>query len=164
MAQPEGPVTADVNRAIDTHADMVRRICFLHLKQKADVEDVFQDVFLKYLQRQEPFDSAEHEKAWLARVAINSCRDLQKSFWYSRIGPLDENIAAEIPEESHELLAAVLKLPANERTAVYLFYYEGYTVPEIAALMRHKPNTIYSWLHRARKRLGKHLGGVADEQ
>ena len=71
------------------------------------------------------------------------------------MGPLDENIAAETPEDSHELLAAVLKLPANERTAIYLFYYEGYAVPEIAALMRHKPNTIYSWLHRARKRLGQ---------
>mgnify|MGYP002354987410 CR=1 FL=1 len=59
MAQPVGPIEADVNRALDLYADMVRRICFLHLKQQADVEDVFQDVFLKYMQRQEPFDSGE---------------------------------------------------------------------------------------------------------
>jgi RNA polymerase sigma-70 factor (ECF subfamily) len=164
MAQPAGPIEADVNRVLDLHADMVRRICYLHLKQRADVEDVFQDVFLKYMQRQEPFDSTEHEKAWLIRVAVNSCKDLQKSFWFSRMGPLDENMADEIPVESHELMDAVLKLPASERTAIYLFYYEGYSVPEIAGMLRQKPNTIYSHLHRARHRLGKHLGGVADEK
>lgn len=164
MAQPVGPIEADVNRALDLYADMVRRICFLHLKQQADVEDVFQDVFLKYMQRQEPFDSGEHEKAWLLRVTINSCKDVQKSFWLSRMGPLDENLASQIPVESHELLDAVLRLPQSERTVIYLFYYEGYSAPEIAAMLRQKPNTIYSHLHRARQRLGKHLGGVADEK
>ncbi|MDW7657165.1 MAG: sigma-70 family RNA polymerase sigma factor [Bacillota bacterium] len=164
MAQSVGPIEADINRVLDLYADMVRRICYLHLKQRADVEDVFQDVFLKYMQRQEPFDNEEHEKAWLIRVAVNSCKDLRKSFWHSRMGPLDENLAAQIPVESHELLDAVLKLPTSERTAIYLFYYEGYSVPEIAKMLRQKPNTIYSHLHRARHRLGEHLGGVADEK
>ena len=65
----------DLSRVMEAYADMVRRICFLHLKNKYDTEDVFQNVYLKYLLYDKPFESREHEKAWFARVAINACTD-----------------------------------------------------------------------------------------
>ena len=71
---------AEVNHAVDTYADMVRRVCFYHLKNQADTEDVFQEVFLKYMLHDEPFKNKEHEKAWLLRVAINACKDYLKNF------------------------------------------------------------------------------------
>ena len=72
---------AAANRALDLYADTVRRICFIHLKNHADVDDVFQEVFLKYLLHDSPFESDAHEKAWLIRVAINACKDVLKSFF-----------------------------------------------------------------------------------
>ncbi len=68
-----------VSAAIEKHADMVRRICFLYLGNSADVEDVFQEVFLKFFLRFDSFESEEHQKAWLCRVAFNQCKDLSKT-------------------------------------------------------------------------------------
>ncbi|HEY5466691.1 MAG TPA: sigma-70 family RNA polymerase sigma factor [Clostridia bacterium] len=164
MADNPGQYGRDVSAALDKYADTVRRICFLHLRQRADVEDVFQEVFLQYLQRKEAFESEEHEKAWLLRVAINRCKDLVKSFWHNRVDPLDDEMMAMVPSESHEILDAVLRLPPSERNAVYLFYYEGYSVTEIARVQNQKANTVYSHLHRARKRLYRQLGGLEHEE
>jgi RNA polymerase sigma factor (sigma-70 family) len=163
MAEASGPGQQDVLAALEKHANMVRRICFLYLKHREDVEDVFQDVFLQYMQRQMHFESGDHEKAWLIRVAINSCKDLRRSFWHSRVVPLEEDMAAQTAPEDHEMLEAILKLPPRERTAIYLFYYEGYSAEEIAAIEQQKLNTIYSHLHRARARLGKMIEGTDDE-
>lgn len=164
MADNPGQYGRDVYAALDKYADTVRRICFLHLRQRADVEDVFQEVFLQYLQRKEDFESEEHEKAWILRVAINRCKDLVKSFWHNRIDPLDDEMMARVPSENHEILDAVLRLPPSERNAIYLFYYEGYSVTEIARVQNQKANTVYSHLHRARKRLHRQLGGLEHEE
>lgn len=66
----------EINRAVDEYADMVRRLCMLHLKNYADTEDIFQTVFLKYALSSIEFENKEHEKAWLIRVTINACKDL----------------------------------------------------------------------------------------
>ena len=58
---------------MDAYADMVRRICFMHLKNEQDTEDVFQNVYMKYMLYDGSFQSIEHEKAWFARVTINAC-------------------------------------------------------------------------------------------
>ena len=81
---------ADAGRAIQRYADTVRRICMVHLKNEADTEDIFQAVFLKYVLHTAPFASEEHEKAWLIRVTINTCRDLLKDFFRARTVPLEE--------------------------------------------------------------------------
>ena len=79
----------EANRAIERYADTVRRICMIHLKNHADTEDIFQNVFLKYVLSTAVFESEEHEKAWFIRVTINACRDLLKSFFRSRTVSLD---------------------------------------------------------------------------
>ncbi len=150
--------------AIDRHADMVRRLCLIHLKNQADSEDVFQMVFMKYALSSVVFENEEHEKAWFLRVTINACRDLLRSFFRSRTVPLEELI--ELPDEtsgdSREVLRAVLELPDKYREVVYLHYFEGYTAPEIAGLMRKNVNTVYSLLARAKKLLRGRLGGDED--
>lgn len=71
----------EVSRAIDLYSDSIRRVCMIYLKNHADTEDIFQTVFLKYALDTTIFDSPDHEKAWLLRVTINSCKDLCKSFF-----------------------------------------------------------------------------------
>ena len=125
-------------RAIERYGDMVRRLCLVHLKNPADTEDIFQNVFLKYVLSPVVFESPEHEKAWLIRVTINACRDLVKSFFRSRTVPLEELLdqPAPLSEEHREVLEAVLALPQKYRDAVYLHYYEGYTAAEIGAILK----------------------------
>lgn len=151
-------------RAIGQYGDMVRRLCLVHLKNPADTEDIFQNVFLKYVLSPVVFESPEHEKAWLIRVTINACRDLVKSFFRSRTVPLEELLDQPAPllEEHREVLEAVLALPPKYRDAVYLHYYEGYTAAEIGKLLGKNTNTVYTLLNRAREQLRETLGGDRD--
>ena len=151
-------------RAIERYGDMVRRLCLVHLKNPADTEDIFQNVFLKYVLSPVVFESPEHEKAWLIRVTMNACKDLMKSFFRSRTVPLEELLdqPAPLSEEHREVLEAVLDLPQKYRDAVYLHYYEGYTAAEIGKLLGKNTNTVYTLLTRAREQLRKTLGGDRD--
>jgi RNA polymerase sigma-70 factor (ECF subfamily) len=148
---------------LQKHSDMVRRICFMYLRNQSDVEDAFQDVFLKLLQNKIIFENEEHEKAWLCRVTINKCKDMCKSFWRNKVCSIED---MELPFEDKvesEVMRSVLSLPPKYKDVIYLFYYEEYTVPEIAELLDQKDNTVYSNLHRARKLLKKKLGGTDFE-
>lgn len=152
---------ADLTNTIENYSDMLRKICFMHLKNYSDVEDVFQEVFLKYMQSDINFESEEHKKSWLIRVAINSCKDLLKNFFRRNVVSMD-HISMEpvlLKERDLDVLNAVAKLPTKFKNVVYLFYYEEYTVPEIADILNKKENTIYTWLGRARNRLKEDLGG-----
>ena len=154
----------DANRAIRLYADTVRRICMIHLKNYSDTEDIFQTVFLKYVLHSEPFESEEHEKAWIIRVTVNACKDLLKNVFRSRTVPLDTLIETPQAQELRhsELLEAVLSLPSKYKDVVYLYYYEGYSAQEISRILKKNVNTVYTLLTRARKILKKELEGVTD--
>lgn len=150
----------EAGRAIEKYADMVRRICMIHLKNHADTEDIFQTVFLKYVMDDTVFANEEHEKAWLIRVTVNACKDLIRNFFRSRTQPLDElQACSHIPEEHIEVLQAVLSLPEKYRDPIYLHYYEGYTAAEIGQILKKNVNTVYTLLGRARNQLRDRLGG-----
>lgn len=153
-----------VVRAVEHYSDMIRRICFLHLKNRSDTEDIFQTVFLKYILYSGTFESDEHEKAWVIRVTINACKDLLKSFGRSNFVSLDllseeADPKALASEEHREVLQAVLDLPKKYKDVIYLVYCEGYSAVEVAKLLCKKENTIYSLLSRGRKMLKDALGG-----
>lgn len=153
--------TEDVNRVMEAYADMVRRICVVHLKNKYDTEDVFQNVFMKYLLYEGSFESSEHEKAWFVRVTINACTDwlraLSRRKWVSLDVLAEESTVLDNP--SKEILEMVLKLPEKYRDVIYLFYYEEYSAVEIAKILGKKENTVYTWLSRAKDILREKLGG-----
>lgn len=157
---------AQVERAIAKYGDMVARICVLYLKDHADSEDIFQTVFLRYFQKAPPFDSDEHEKAWLLRVAINGCKDVLKSPWRQRI--TSDEVLAELPapvrEEQGELLEVVLSLPKKYKEVLYLHYYEDYPAQEIALILKKNINTVYTLLSRGRELLKQQIGGESGEK
>lgn len=153
----------EVNRAVEQYADTMRRICLVHLKNYADTEDIFQTVFVKYLLHTAPFASPEHERAWIIRVTINACKDLLRSVFRRRTLSLEEVAEQPAPADEHRaVLQAVQALPAAYRDVVYLHYYEGYTVPEIAGILGKNVNTVYTRLTRARGLLRRTLGGDDD--
>ena len=138
----------------------VYRVCFAYMKNAADTEDAVQDAFFQLIRTGAAFENGEHEKAWLIRTAANICKNALRSRWRRR-----ENI------ESHEnlstgggiaydgVLGAVLALPDRYKTAVYLYYYEGYTTVEIAKMLQKPQSTIRNHLHEARNILRTKLGG-----
>lgn len=155
----------DAERVVGLYSDMVKRVCFLHLKNHADTEDIFQNVFMKYILSSKTFQSLEHEKAWFLRVSINECKNLIKSFYRSKTVGLEEWDAqsTSYSDDTNEVLTAVLALPQKYKIAVYLFYYEGYTAVEISKMLHKNVNTIYTLLSRARTLLKETLGGELFE-
>ena len=127
----------------------------VHLKNYADTEDIFQTVFLKYVLSSVSFENEEHEKAWFIRVTINACKDLLKSFFRTRTISIDEIVEqpTALQPDNREVLEAVLSLPAKYKDVVYLYYYEGYSVPQISRILRKNVNTVYTLLTRSKKLL-----------
>ena len=137
------------NRQVDT----VYRICFSFMKTRTDTEDMVQETFLRLMSSGTVFQSEKHEKAWLIVTASNVCKDALRRVWrkHTSIEELPE-IAQEGPEWN-PVLEAILALPTDQKTAVYMYYYEGYSVKEIARILDEKENTIKSNLSRGRKKL-----------
>ena len=151
----------EANRAIETYADTVRRLCMIHLKNSSDTEDIFQNVFLKYILSSTVFENEEHEKAWIIRVTINECKDLLKNFFRSHVVSIDEilGLCAEDTSETGEVLEAVLSLPAKYRDVIYLYFYEEYSAVEIGKILSKNVNSVYTLLSRAKGLLRDKLGG-----
>lgn len=139
---------------INIYADTILRISYMYLRQTHDAEDICQTVFLKLLTRDIHFENLTHEKAWIIRTTINACKDhLRTAFWKRHIA-LDAagELPAPEPPQS-ELLDQVMALPKNYRISIYLHYYEGYPVQDIAAVLGKSENTVSAYLSRGRKKL-----------
>ena len=150
-----------IEALMDSYGNLLWRTGIMMLGEPQDVQDMIQEVLLKYMQKRPVFHDAEHEKAWLLRVAINGCKDYLKSFFRRNMVPLQAiaELAADIPEDHQEVLEAVLSLPKQYKDVIYLHYYEGYKASEIGAILGKKENTVYSLLSRGRGILKKELGG-----
>lgn len=141
----------DAALALRRHGDAILRLAFSYLHRRDEAEDVLQDTLLQYLQKAPPFSSAEHEKAWLLRVAANLSKN-RLSYW--RRHPQEE-LSDLLPAENRdprleEVWDSVKALPPKYRAVVHLYYYEQYTTVEIARLLGKKESTVRSLLARAR--------------
>jgi len=153
----------ELNDAMKAHGDTVYRLALCRLRNTADAEDVYQDVFLRLLeQRTEGWDG-EHLKAWLIRTSLNRCADLGRSRQRGTL-PLDEvpELVRPVDERPAELWDAVGRLPEKLRMAVHLFYGEGYESGEIGRLLGVPAATVRSRLRKARAELKMMLGGFDD--
>lgn len=143
---------------VEQYSDMIFRIAYQNLFQISDAQDVVQDVFLKLVKhiksREYCFQDHEHLKAWLIRVTINQCLDAKKSFFRKHTVPVEQLDVSYEPEE-REVLEELAQLPEEYRMILYLYYYEEYTIREIAQILGKKQNTVNSKLTRGRKRLKK---------
>lgn len=147
------------------YGDTVYRVAFNCCKNAADAEDIMQTVLLKLYRDRTGFESEEHVKRWLIRVAVNEGRKLRCSGWFRRRVPLEEyagTIDFEAPEES-ELFLAVMALPEKYRVPLYLYYYEDYPVKEVAALCGLGESTVQTRLQRAREKLKKALSQQEED-
>ena len=147
----------------DRNADMVYRLCYAYMKNAQDAEDLTQETFLRLMAKQPALENPRHEKAWLIVTASNLCKDVLKKWWPKNANLADyPELAQEDSRESREVLEAVLALSPEYKTAVYMYYYEGYSTAEIARYERCAESTVPSRLHRARKLLEVTLGGEKE--
>ena len=146
----EGTISRNENR--------IFRAALAIMGNKADAEDIIQDVFVKLIEKQPRFESPEHEVAWLVRVTVNQCKSHLRSYWQKNTVALLDSYPAQT-EEQHDLMYAVNALAPKYRTVIHLFYYEGYSTKEIAEITDQKESTVREQLTRARRSLKVFLEG-----
>ena len=155
----------NADRLVNTYADMILRISYMYLKQTHDAEDICQDVFMKLLTGDFVFHSSEHEKSWIIRTTINACKDHLRTSFLKRTVDLDHALEIEAPEKpDSQILDLVLMLPKNYRISIYLHYYEGYQVNEIASMLNKSDNTVSAYLSRGRKKLRQLIENSSEGQ
>ena len=143
---------------VTKHENTLYRAALAILGDVHGAEDAVQDTFLRYLEKRPEFRDENHERAWLLKVTANLCKSALRS---QKRHPTTEllDVYPAPDGETGELVEAVLALPANQRSAVHLFYYEGYSTQEIAAILGQRPGTVRSHLSRARETLRQKLKG-----
>ena len=149
---------ATTETIIRKYADMIFRLAFAQVRSKNNADDIFQEVFLRYIRKNPSFRSEEHRKAWLIRVTINCSKKFWSSAWKRKVVPLEDNLTFSLPEEN-ELDDALKKLAPKYRSVVHLFYYEEYSVEQIGKILNIKQSTVRTQLTRARAQLHKILEG-----
>ena len=143
---------------VNRYENKLFRTALAVVGNNADAEDIVQEVFVKLFQTQTKFESDEHETAWLIRVTVNLCKNYLRSFWRKKSVPLLDTHPAQ-ENEQHEIMQAVLALPAKYRVVIHLYYYEGYSTKEIAEITEQKESNVRQLLSRARRKLKIFLEG-----
>ncbi|MGX8835189.1 RNA polymerase sigma factor [Amedibacillus sp. YH-ame6] len=151
----------EAEKLIEQYGHSVYRFALSLTKHKDVADDVFQEVFLRYLKKQPVFENEEHAKAWFFVVTRNCCKNHFMSAFVRHSAPLIEDIPM-LKEEKYGLYEEVLKLPLKYRQVIHLYYYEGYSSQEIASILHLPDATIRTQLKRARNLLKKQLEGCEE--
>lgn len=143
----------EIEKTVNAYGDMLFKLCFTILKNNSDAQDAVSEALIKFMTFEKSFESEEHKKAWLIRVATNVCRDMLR-FYKARSYVNIEEINVYCREEGEaEIVNELLNLPLKYRTAVYLFYIEGYKTAEIAKMLSISPSAVRKRLQHGREML-----------
>lgn len=136
------------------YSDTIYRVAYSYMKDRNDADDVTQDVLIELYRTEKVFESDDHVRNWLIRVTVNRCKMLFRSPWRKRedIAVYAETLGFE--EQSHlDLFNAVMALGKKYRVPLMLFYYEGYSTAETAAILGISENAVSTRLFRAKSKL-----------
>lgn len=154
------PADQNLERLMNEYGDAILRMCFLYLKDYQLAEDAAQETFIKAMKCYDAFEHRSSEKTWLIRIAVNCCKNMMRSRWFQ----IARNDLRDDQEKAHDdpidaflekdsVSRAIMKLNANDRQVIMLYYYQDLSVHEIAAVIGKKENAVLQRLKRARDRL-----------
>ncbi len=147
-------LTDSPEAVVRRYADMVYKLAYARTGSRADADDVFQEVFLRYMEKAPSFSSEEHRKSWLIRVTVNCAKTLKASYWNRNTEGLSENIVFDSPEQ-YDLQRELMRLEPKYREVVHLFYYEDMSCEQIASVLGISGAAVRTRLSRARSALKK---------
>jgi RNA polymerase sigma-70 factor (ECF subfamily) len=156
LIAPSGEMYS-VEYIVESYGNMLYKLAAAQLNNKSDAYDALQDVMLKIHAIKPEWNSEEHLKAWLIRAVTNKCRDYNKSVWNRRTSALDEAFHISKSDPDFELQSAVSLLPVKYKVTLYLHYYEGYKISEIAKILKVGESGIKKRLVKGREMLKAYL-------
>ena len=146
---------------MERYSDMIYRIAYANVRVKEDAQDVFQEVWCRYYQKNKIFESEEHRRNWLINVTLKCCKKIYSSVRYKRTVLTDDMslLREKLPERDFEIYDAVIRLPEKYRVPIYLYYYEDFSVNEISEITKINASTVRSQMKRGREKLKEILKG-----
>lgn len=158
----------DLEQIIEEYGNLIFKTCFIMLRNSHDAEDVAQETFYKYMISNRAFDSSEHKKAWLLRVSQNKCKDMlryKKIHSYISYEDVEENFVGHQDVESEDIedILKVSNLSYDYKSVVVLYYFEGYSVEEVADILNINSATVRKRLQRARQKLKIAYENIKEE-
>lgn len=162
----------DIEPVVRQYSNMLYRVCFLILKNEQDVRDVLQETFLKYIEKKPVFRSEDQRKLWLVKVSQNKCKEFLRFHKRHSYVPFDEvensiMITDGLDLDTKEALSFIWNLDHKLKSAVILYYIEGYSVREVAGILSISETAVKKRLQRAREKMKicneQYSGGVAYE-
>lgn len=166
MEANQASQTIDFEAIYDQYATDVLRVCYYYLGDRHKAEDICQEVFVRLLTHTPDFSTGS-EKAWLLKVALNLCRDHWRGSWVKRVvlnHPAFELIPAEDEYadvvEHKDIMTAINGLSPPFKEVILLYFYQGYSIAEIAKMLQLPEGTVASRMYRAKDKLGQYLKGV----
>ena len=145
----------DVETLIAQYGDMLFRLCLIMLKNESDAEDVIQETLIKFYRKAPVFENADHEKAWLIRVATNECRDLLRFRVRHPLAEVEQIMVASEDSTDSGILEALASLPEKYKLVLALYYVEGYKVEDIAKIIGRTSSAVKMRLQKGRRLLEK---------
>ena len=159
----------EIERIVETYSDTLLRLAMHHVNNLAEAQDVVQDVYLKYMKKHPAFNDFEHEKAWLMRIAINTCKDYRRTAWFRHID--NRKALEELPDrllrteaEDRSLSLMIMDLPNRYKQVVLLYYFQGFTQAETAAVLGISPSSVLRRLRNAEALLKQSLTGGEEHE
>ena len=154
----DGDRTIRLTEWVERYSESLLRMCFVQLQDPAQAEDALQETFIKAYKRMDSFRGDSAERTWLMSIAINTCRDINRSAWFrhteKRVVPEDLPLSSpSVNEEALALAEAIRRLPGKLREAILLYYYQDMTIQEVAGALHAAPSTILKRLNQAREML-----------
>ena len=155
MNNPSVRPAEDVETIIERYGDLLYRLCILMLKNESDAEDVIQETLIKFYRKAPAFENADHEKAWLIRVATNECRDLLRFRVRHPLAEVEQIMVASEDSADSGILEALASLPEKYKLVLALYYVEGYKVEDIAKIIGRTSSAVKMRLQKGRRLLEK---------
>lgn len=144
--------SANEEEMIRKYSSMVYKIAYSATSSRADSDDIYQNVFLRYIKKKPLFTDENHEKAWFIRVTVNCSKSFLSKARNNKLQPLSEEMEYHYTEKP-DIAFAMKQLTPKTRTVIYLYYYEGYSAKEIAEMLNMGYSAVRTSLLRGRERL-----------
>ena len=148
-----------VQQLIECYQNSLYAAAFNTCQNQMDAEDMVQETFVQYYTNKKEFENEQHIRAWLLRVVINKAKNINRTFWKKNRCSLEDYMETlSFPDsQSRDLVEEVMKLPDKFRIVIHLFYYEDYSVREIAVILKLSESNVKTRLSRGRALLRNSL-------
>ena len=163
----------DLAALVDTYSALLFRVAHSILRNRAEAEDVVQDVFVRILENRTSLLEVRDMRVWLIRIAWNRALDRRQRIRPDQMDDLfagtlvGKNLPADQAIDEHRRMKLVLqemeRLPKKERQVLLLSALEELNTAEMAAITGRSESAVRALLFRARTRLRERLskGGNA---